>query len=70
MGAVAENQDPGEAAVKAVEAGADLILMPADFESAYQAVLSAAEEGRISKERISRSAERIVRCKLEMEEKR
>ena len=30
-----------EAAVKALQAGADMILMPEDFETAYQGVLDA-----------------------------
>ena len=44
MGAISENYGSGEAAVQSVLAGADMILMPADFHSAYQAVLDAGEQ--------------------------
>lgn len=67
MGAVAENYEPAEAAVKALQAGVDLILMPEDFRAAYQGVLDAAEDGTLSKKRIDQSLRRILRLKLEME---
>ena len=63
MSSITEYYTPGEAAVMAVEAGADMLLMPEDFEEAYQAVLSAVQEGRISEERIDESLERIYRVK-------
>ena len=63
MDSITEYYTPGEAAVMAVEAGADMLLMPEDFEEAYQAVLDAVQEGRISEERIDESLERIYRVK-------
>ncbi len=63
MNSITEYYTPGEAAVMAVEAGADILLMPEDFEEAYQAVLAAVQEGRISEERIDESLERIYRVK-------
>ncbi len=57
-------QDPGEAAVTAINAGADIILMPADFHEAYNAVLSAASSGKIETERIDDSLRRILKIKL------
>ena len=63
MSSITEYYTPGEAAVMAVEAGADMLLMPEDFEEAYQAVLDAVQEGRISEERIDESLERIYRVK-------
>ena len=68
MGAVAENYEPAEAAVKALQAGVDLILMPEDFHAAYQGVMDAVEDGTLSKKRIDQSLRRILRLKLEMEQ--
>jgi beta-N-acetylhexosaminidase len=65
MNAVTElYPDPGEAAVTAINAGADIILMPADFHEAYNAVLSAASSGKIETERIDDSLRRILKIKL------
>lgn len=68
MGAVAENYEPAEAAVKALQAGVDLILMPEDFHAAYQGVMDAVEDGTLSKKRINQSLRRILRLKLEMKQ--
>lgn len=64
MGAIQNLYSSGQAAVMAVEAGADLVLMPADFDAAYQAVLEAVEDGRITQERLDQSVRRIGRMKL------
>ena len=66
MGAVAKNFSPAEAAVKAVRAGVDIILMPEDFEQAYAGILNAVKSGKITQERIDASVSRIVRLKLEI----
>ena len=63
MGAIAENYATGEAAVLAVEAGADLLLMPSDVEATLTALVSAVEDGRISEARIDESVERILKVK-------
>ena len=63
MGAIAENYDSAEASVKAIEAGCDMVLMPADFRAAYNGVLEAIESGRISQERLDQSLTRILRNK-------
>ena len=63
MGAVTAHYSCGEAAVRALEAGADMILMPEDFQEAYEAVLQAVRDGRISEEQISESVSRILNCK-------
>ena len=47
----------------AIEAGADMLLMPEDFEAAYNAVLTAVQDGTISEERINESLRRIYRIK-------
>jgi beta-glucosidase len=58
MEAIAARHGPGEAAVLALEAGADLVLMPADPWRAMEAILAAVEEGRLSEARLRRSLER------------
>jgi beta-N-acetylhexosaminidase len=55
---------PGEAAVRAIEAGADLLLIPAAPQEAVRAVVEAVKQGRISKERIDRSVRRILEAKV------
>ena len=64
MGAVTSRYGSADAAVQAFMAGADMILMPADFESAYQGILQAAEYGIISGERLDESVRRILCVKL------
>jgi beta-glucosidase len=66
MGAIAHRYGTEESAVLAVEAGADILLMPLDPEKAIQAVCAAVESGRISPERIQASLERIWRAKLKV----
>lgn len=63
MTAITEYYTPEEAAVMALEAGADMLLMPEDFEKAYNAVLAAVQDGTISEERINESLDRIYRVK-------
>lgn len=64
MGAIAENYSSSEAAVRALSAGVDMLLMPADFESAYNGVLQAVEDGTLSEARIDDSVRRILQVKL------
>ncbi|MGH3378114.1 MAG: glycoside hydrolase family 3 protein [Actinoallomurus sp.] len=56
---------PDEAAVRAVVAGADMLLMPRDLGSAYNAVLAAVRSGRISKSRLDDAVTHIIRMKDE-----
>jgi beta-glucosidase len=63
MGAIAQQYGANEAAVLAVEAGADVLMMPADPEGAIQAVCQAVEEGRIPLDQVQASVERIWRAK-------
>lgn len=66
MGAIANRYGANEAPVLAVEAGADILLMPVDPEGAIQAVCAAVETGRISQQRIRASVERIWKAKLKV----
>lgn len=63
MTAITDYYTSEEAAVMAIEAGADMLLMPEDFEAAYDAVLAAVQDGTISEERIDESLDRIYRVK-------
>ena len=47
----------------AFEAGADILLMPAHPEDAYQGILNAVKSGRITKQRIDESVRRILTAK-------
>ena len=66
MKAVTSLYGPGEAAVRAIEAGADIVLMPADYEEAFEAVLAAVESGEISEERLEQSLRHILRMKADL----
>lgn len=63
MGAITRTYGPYEAAVLAVEAGADVLLMPTDPEGCIKAVVEAVTTGRIPPERIADSVERLWRAK-------
>lgn len=64
MGAISEQYSPASAAVKAVEAGIDLLLMPGDLPSAYAGIYEAVQGGKITEERIDESVRRILRAKM------
>ncbi len=63
MGGVTSLYEPGEAAVLAIEAGVDLILMPPDLNAAYEGVEQAVNSGRLSEERVNESVRRILTLK-------
>lgn len=52
------------AAIMALKAGCDMILMPEDFELAYQGVLDAVAQGTISEDRIDDALRRVYRIKF------
>ena len=64
MGAVTDVVSSDQVAVRAIEAGADMVLMPADLQAAYQGILDAVGSGQITEDRISESVSRILRVKL------
>ncbi|MGN0204353.1 MAG: glycoside hydrolase family 3 protein [Coprococcus sp.] len=65
---IQKDYSSSEAAVMAIQAGADILLEPADFEEAYEGVLEAVSDGTITEERIDESLYRILRVKLSMQE--
>ncbi len=60
MGAVATYFDAGEAAVRAVEAGADVVLHSPDNRAAATALLAAVRSGRLPEARMDASVRRIL----------
>ncbi len=66
MGAVTERYTSSEAALEALLAGNDLLLMPADFQAAYEGLMAAVENGSLSEERIDHSLRKIITVKLSL----
>ncbi|WP_254988768.1 glycoside hydrolase family 3 N-terminal domain-containing protein [Cyanobium sp. ATX 6E8] len=62
MEAITSRYGAGEAAVLALEAGADLVLMPADAAAAIAAIAEAVHSGRLSRDQLEASAERRRRA--------
>ena len=63
MRAISDGYGPGEAAVLALEAGADIILAPADVWITLEAVEEAVTSGRISRDRLNASVRRVLEFK-------
>jgi len=63
MGGVAKGFSTGDACVRALEAGADALLMPADPDEAIRAVVAAVSSGRLSRQRIQESVVRLLSAK-------
>lgn len=63
MAGLTRHFDPGEAAVMAVEAGADVLLLPEDAKRAAAALLGAVGSGRLSVARIDSSVRKILEAK-------
>ncbi len=64
MTAISDYYEADDAAIRALRAGCDMILMPDDFELAYNGVLGAVQSGVISEERINDALRRVYRIKL------
>ncbi len=67
MGGITTRFAPGEAAVRAVLAGADALLMPPVPDAAFEALQSAVKSGRISHKRLDASVRRILQAKARLE---
>lgn len=66
MGAITEQYGSGEAAVQALEAGVDMILIPADLQAAYDGVQQALTDGRLTWDAIDQHVLRILTVKYRM----
>lgn len=62
-GAIRNNYSDGEAAVLAIQAGCDMILMPEDLEASVEAVITAVRNGNIPESRLNESVLRILSLK-------
>ncbi len=65
MNAIANHFGDVDAAIRAINAGTDVVLMPSNLKLVYEGLLEAANDGHITMERINRSVERILRFKYE-----
>ena len=65
MASITGRYGAGEAAVAALKAGVDMILMPDDLQVAYDAVQAAVESGALTAQRIDESVLRILRIKAQ-----
>ena len=63
MGAIVAKYGAGEATVRAFLAGSDLLLIPADADSAVLAMAAAVASGRVTRERLAQSVRRVLEIK-------
>jgi beta-N-acetylhexosaminidase len=63
MGGIVDHFDAGEAAVRAIVAGADQVIKSPDTDAAIASVRRAVAEGRISAERLDRAVARVLEAK-------
>src|SRR5580698_5645059 len=66
MGGIAKGFSVGEAAVRSLLAGADVLLMPPDGEAAIDAVAAAVRSGHISQKTIDESVMRVLTAKAHL----
>ena len=64
MQAMTDHYGSGEIAVKAIQAGVDLLLSPQNLDQAVAALTQAVEEGTITQERLDESVLRVLRLKI------
>ena len=64
MGAISEHFGPVDAAIRAVKAGADILLMPVGIEAVANGLYQAVNSGDISEDRLEQSVERVLTLKL------
>ena len=64
MKVITKFYDADQAAVMAVQAGNDMILMPDNFEQAFEGVLEAVKDGTISESKINEAVSRILAVKI------
>ncbi|MCR5815940.1 MAG: glycoside hydrolase family 3 protein [Ruminococcus sp.] len=63
MQAVSNDYTPGQAAVKAFSAGADILLMPGNIGEAMDGIKEALSDGTLSEERLNESVMKILKLK-------
>lgn len=65
MNAISKHFESAEAALMAINAGCDIVLMPDDCIKVFDYLVSCVEEGTLAVERVDRSVRRILRMKLQ-----
>lgn len=63
MKSISQSYTSGDAAVRAIDAGCDIIVCPEDFNEAVQAIVKAVENDEISEKRINESVMKILEKK-------
>ncbi|MBN1270739.1 MAG: glycoside hydrolase family 3 C-terminal domain-containing protein [Candidatus Aminicenantes bacterium] len=66
MGGVTTLYSPGEAAVKAVAAGVDCLLLPPEIPDVVKTLVGAVREGKLSEGRLDESVRRILTAKAKL----
>ncbi|MBV9924908.1 MAG: glycoside hydrolase family 3 C-terminal domain-containing protein [Acidobacteria bacterium] len=66
MGAITKGFPGGEAAVRAIQAGADVALTPPELKASLDALEEAVRSGRLTGERVDESVRRILRAKYRL----
>ena len=66
MGAITKQYTNAEATVGTLLAGADIVLGPENFVEAFDAVVKAVEDGRLTEQRIDESVRRVLKLKKQM----
>jgi beta-N-acetylhexosaminidase len=66
MGGITTRFWTGQAAVRALQAGADMLLLPPDTNVAIQEVVRAVKRGDLSEERINQSVRRVLEAKTKL----
>jgi beta-N-acetylhexosaminidase len=64
MAAITKGHNSGDAAVRALGAGADVLLMPLDTDAAHAGVVEAVNDGRLDADRLAEAATRVVALML------
>jgi len=65
MKSVSQSYTSGDAAVRAIDAGCDIVVCPEDLDEAVNAVLKAVKDGEISEKRVNESVVRILNKKID-----
>ncbi|MDQ6802324.1 MAG: hypothetical protein M3041_16000 [Acidobacteriota bacterium] len=66
MRGVTSNFQPADATLRAVEAGSDIVLLPPDVPTSFDAIKAAVASGRIPETRIDASVRRILTAKAKL----
>ena len=66
MGGVTKEAWSGESAIRAINAGSDIILLPIDLERTINSIVDAIVNGKISEDRINHSLQKILKAKIDL----